>query len=320
MGNGMLNVLISGGAGFIGRWTVKRFLEEGHSVTAIDNLSNGREQNIEEFRQNKKFGFVKTDIANGKSLSKVFSSNSFDLIIHLAAQIEVQQSIDNPETAFNNNILGTYNTLEEARKNKTKVVIIGTCMVYDIANAEKPINENHPTLPKSPYAGSKLASENLAQSYYFGLGLPVVILRPFNTYGPFQKTNMEGGVVSIFIRNELEGKQLRIYGDGEQTRDLLYVEDCADFIYSASTSEKAIGEIINAGTGKDVSINHLARAICKEEKRIIHVPHHHPQAEIIKLQCNASKAKKILGWAPKTNLEEGIGKTRDWIKNYDLKN
>ncbi|HLD88998.1 MAG TPA: SDR family NAD(P)-dependent oxidoreductase [Candidatus Nanoarchaeia archaeon] len=311
-----MNVLITGGAGFIGRWTAKKFLDERNKVTVIDNLSNGREENIKEFRKNRNFKFTMADITNNVELSRIFAEK-FDLIVHLAAQIEVQQSISNPKKPFENNVIGTYNLLEEAKKEKTKIVIIGTCMVYDFANAKKPINEEHPTIPKSPYAGSKLAAENIAESYYHGLGLPVVILRPFNTYGAFQKTNMEGGVVSIFIKNELEGKELSIFGDGEQTRDLLYVEDCAEFIYKASTSEKAVGQTLNAGTGRDITINKLAEIICSDRKRIVHVPHHHPQAEIKKLQCDYSKAKKLLGWMPKTSLEEGIRKTREWIKKND---
>jgi nucleoside-diphosphate-sugar epimerase len=123
---------------------------------------------------------------------------------------------------------------------------------------------------------------------------------------------MEGGVVSIFVNSLLQGQPLKIFGDGAQTRDLLYVEDCADFIVNASFDEKAVGEVINAGSGKDIAIKDLALLICKDPKRMKRVKHHHPQSEIPKLLCNYAKAKEILGWVPKTPLEEE--KTKEWIK------
>jgi nucleoside-diphosphate-sugar epimerase len=217
------------------------------------------------------------------------------------------------------NVNGTFNILEAARnRNKNvKVVLIGTCMVYDLT-ASKAISEEHYLNPKSPYAGSKLAAENLALSYYHAYGLPVVITRPFNTYGPYQKSDMEGGVVSIFVKSLLEGETLNIFGDGTQTRDLLYVEDCAEFIVKAAFTEKAVGEVINGGYGHDIAIKDLALLICKDPKRIKHVKHHHPQSEIPKLLCDYTKAKKFLGgWEPKTSLEEGIDKTKAWIRQTE---
>ncbi len=306
-----MNVLVTGGAGFIGRWTVKRLLDEGYDVFVIDDLSNGREENIAEFFCRPRFhGLTKASITDKDAVASLFSGNSFDVCIHLAAQINVQESLDHPERAYKTNVTGTYYILEECRKRNTKLVLMGTCMVYDLADSSRAICETHPTKPASPYAGSKLAAENLAESYHRGLGLPVVILRPFNTYGPFQKSNMEGGVVSIFVERYLHGETLKIFGDGEQTRDLLYVEDCAEFIVKAAFNERAVGHIINAGLGEDVSINGLAALICPDPSRIEHVKHHHPQAEIQKLVCDSSKAKELLGWEPKTSLEKGIGKVR----------
>jgi UDP-glucose 4-epimerase len=308
-----MKVLVTGGAGFIGRWVVKRFLDEGHEVVALDNFSNGRPENILEFRNNEKFGFVEGDILDKELLGNLFSKK-FDTCIHLAAQIDVQNSIDDPRKSFLANVVGTYSVLELSRLNKTKLVLAGTCMVYDLADSSKPISESHPIKPASPYASTKLAAEELAISFYYAYKHPVVIVRPFNTYGPFQKTNMEGGVVGIFISKALRGEKLRIFGDGKQTRDLLYVEDCADFIFKASTTGQAIGETINAGTGRDISINELAFEISGDEGMIEHVKHHHPQAEIQKLVCDSAKARALLNWEPKTSLREGIAKTTEWIK------
>ncbi len=311
--------LVTGGAGFIGRWIVKNLIQNGKKVVVIDNLSNSIEENLKEFRNHPKFKeFVIQDVRNKKFIEKLFSKYNFNSCFHLAAQIKVQESLEYPERSFENNVIGTYNILEAARKFNTKVILVGTCMVYDLADSNTPISEEHKIKPTSPYAGSKLAAEILALSYYYGYNLPIVILRPFNTYGPFQKANMEGGVVSIFVKRKIKNEKLLIFGDGTQTRDFLYVEDCADYIVKAAECEKCLGEIINAGTGRDISIIDLAKLIVGDEDRIKYIKHHHPQSEIMKLICDNSKAKKLLNWEPKTSLEEGILILENWIRKSDI--
>jgi len=306
--------LVTGGAGFIGRWVVKLLLKMEKEVVVIDNLLNGRKENLNEFKDDPNFKeFLLKDIRSEEIIQDLFKKYEFSTCFHLAAQINIQESLDYPERAFSNNLIGTYNILEGARIFNTKVILIASCMVYDLAESNKPISETHPVKTTSPYAGSKLAAEQIALSYYYGFGLPVVILRPFNTYGPFQKKNMDGGVVSIFINNKLNNEKLLIYGDGTQTRDLLYVEDCAIFIIKASECEKCVGEVINAGTGKDISIKDLGKLIIGDITKIEYGIHHHPQSEIMRLVCNNSKAKKILNWEPKISLSEGILKTEKWI-------
>jgi nucleoside-diphosphate-sugar epimerase len=308
-----MKVLITGGAGFIGRAAVKKFLAEGHSVLAFDDLSNGSKFNLREFSDSPNFEGLKIgNISDIRTVEKTFEDD-FDLCLHLAAQINVQESLDDPDFDFTVNVIGTHNILSQALKKRIKTVIMGTCMVYDVADVDSPIGEDHPVLPRSPYAASKLTAENLALSYYYGLNLPVMVLRPFNVYGPYQKSNTEGGVVSVFIDRNIKGKDLEVYGDGTQTRDLLFVDDCAEFIYTASESEAAVGEIINAGTGSDITINDLALMIARDEGRIKHTKHIHPQSEIKKLLCDYSKAKRLLGWEPKFTLEDGIKVTEEWL-------
>jgi nucleoside-diphosphate-sugar epimerase len=310
-----VKVLVTGGAGFIGRWVVGRLLQDGHKVWVLDDLSNGRKDNIEEFFSVSSFQeFVHGDIKDKELLMKLFR-NKFDICYHLGASINVQDSLDDPQTTFNNDVIGTFNILEECRKSNTKIVFMSTCMVYDKANDKSGITELHPTKPASPYAGSKISGENMVLSYWYGYKLPAVVVRPFNTYGPFQKTGGEGGVVAIFVKQNLEGQALNIYGDGTQTRDLLFVEDCARFVVEAGYSDKVNGEIVNAGLGRDITVNDLAKLICTSEEQIKHVPHIHPQSEIQKLLCNYEKAKRLLGWEPQVSLEEGIKRTEEWIKN-----
>lgn len=332
-----MKILVTGGAGFIGRWVVKKLLELNHNITVIDNLSNGSMDNIKEFIEDKyssKFNFVNGDIKDINVLNIVFRQE-YDIIYHLAASINVQDSIDDPKTTFLNDTVGTFNILEFAKtqmfgKNfrmkgdkvivdnseeihPCKIVFMSTCMVYDIAN-NVGIDELHNTKPNSPYSASKLAAENLVLSYYNTYGLPSVVIRPFNTYGPFQKSNGEGGVVPIFINKALNRNDIDIYGDGNQTRDLLYVEDCAEFVIKAGINNTADGEIINAGTGNDVTINELAKIISRGRSKINHIAHIHPQSEIMKLKCNYDKARRLLNWEPKYTLDQGIKEIEKWLK------
>lgn len=332
-----MNVLVTGGAGFIGRWVVKRLLDDNHRVVALDNLSNGQIENIEEFT-GRDFTFIEGDIKNEPDLDKVFKEK-YDIIYHLGASINVQDSIDDPKTTFYNDTVGTFNIIERAKiqmfgknakmegeqwvldsKEDThpcKVVFMSTCMVYDVADKDG-INESHPTNPVSPYGGSKIAAENMVLSYYNAYKLPTVVIRPFNTYGPFQKTGGEGGVVAIFINNSIAGKDINIYGSGEQTRDLLYVKDCARFVVESGYSNNVNGEIVNAGTGRDVTINELAQIISKNRVNVNHVKHIHPQSEIMKLKCDYTKAKKLIAWEPEYSLEEGIKETEEWITSIKI--
>lgn len=314
-----MNILLTGGAGFIGRWVAKKLLEDGHQIWILDDLSNGREENIAEFRNHEGLkSFIAGDIKDESLLASLFSDVKFDLCYHLGASINVQDSIDDPRTTFNNDTLGTFYVLEQCRKHQVKFVLMSTCMVYDRSHDETGITEQHPIKPASPYAGAKIAAENMVLSYYHAYGLPTVVIRPFNTYGPFQKTGGEGGVVAIFIKKKLNGETLQIYGEGTQTRDLLYVEDCARFVVQTGYADQVNGQIVNAGLGRDIAINDLAKVIVGDESRIEHVPHIHPQSEIQKLLCNYDKAKQLLDWEPQVTLEEGIKRTEDWIKTSHL--
>ena len=322
-----MKVLVTGGAGFIGRWVVKMLLKGGwdhfsflpQRIVVVDNLSNSQKENIENLMSYPGFeAFYHKDLLDVEFLDQLFAKHRFDCVLHLAACINVQESIDNPRHVFDSDVVGTMNLLEKVRPLNIPLVFMSTCMVYDMAGLNGAIDENHPTRCASPYAGAKLAAEQMVQSYHHAYGLPTAILRPFNTYGPYQKTNGEGGVVAIFLEKETTGEDLCIYGDGTQTRDLLYVEDCAEFILRVAFSNQFDGRIYNAGSNKDISINDLANLICRDSSRIRHVPHIHPQSEIAKLLCDNKRAKKIFGWEPRVSLLEGIRRTRKHIENKML--
>jgi UDP-glucose 4-epimerase len=339
-----LNVLVTGGAGFIGRWAVKRLLEDRiGTVTVLDNFSNARPANLAEFAGRDELHLVTGDVAHGAVLDRVWSEHGpFDVVLHLAAQIRVQDSIDNPLPTFHSDVAGTMEVLERCRRQffqsngleygkpfhltavqgklsdaRPRVVFMSTCMVYSRAK-DRAIDELHPTHPASPYAASKIAAETLVLSYHHAYRMATKVLRPFNTYGPFQKRNSEGGVVAIFIARDLAGQPLLVKGEGNQTRDLLYVEDCARFVVTACLSAGGDGEIINAGLGEDIAVCDLARLVSDPSKgghgaRVQFVEHDHPQAEIPKLLCDNAKAARLLHWKPEVGLEEGIRRTRAWI-------
>ena len=335
-----MRALVTGGGGFIGRWVVDRLLKDGHEVLAVDDYSNGRVENLQDFEAHPRMlGAVRGDIKDPGCLAEVFGRGPWDLVLHLAASIHVQKSIDDPEPTFRNDAEGTFRVLEAARRQffqlngldielrrfdfdvdrprlldrRPRVTVMSTCMVFDLAGDEA-IKEDHPYRPASPYAASKIASDMLALSYSHSYGMPVTVVRPFNTYGPYQKSNSEGGVVSIFLKRDIAGEPLLVKGTGTQTRDLLYVEDCADFVVRAALCDAADGQVLNAGTGADVTINELAARCCSTGNRIENVVHDHPQAEIPKLLADASKAKELLGWAATTSLDEGLDRTRRWLR------
>jgi nucleoside-diphosphate-sugar epimerase len=309
-------VVVTGAGGFIGRWVVHELLERGFTVRGMDDLRNGSQRNIAAFDTEDAFEFTTGSVTIRDDVEAVLTEE-VDFCIHLAAEIDVQESLDDPDSHFEANIVGTKHILESCRENEIALGLVGTCMVYDMVESEAGIDESHPVKPASPYAGSKLAAENLAESYYHGYGLPVTIMRPFNTYGPFQKTGMAGGVVSIFTNRDIAGKPLTIYGDGTQTRDLLYVTDCAEFIVEATLSDETTGEILNAGTGTDISINELAELIASEDTEIEHVEHHHPQSEVEKLLCDPTKARSMIDWEPTVSLAEGVSRLREWLKSHE---
>lgn len=337
-----MKALVTGGAGFIGRWVVKKLLDEGHEVMAFDDLSNGRRENVAEFEGAAGYlGLIAGDLKDRLLLEQLFSETTWDCIFHLGASIHVQGSIDEPEVTFRNDVEGTFKILEACRQQyfrlngldvkakrfhldevkeqltdrRPRVAVMSTCMVYAPAAGEAGISEDHPLRPASPYAASKIAADNLALSYFHAYQMPVTVVRPFNTYGPFQKSNTEGGVVSIFLKRDIEGEPLLVKGNGQQTRDLLYVEDCADFVLRAAQTDAAEGDVINAGTGRDIAIGKLAQLITAEGNAIEYVPHDHPQAEIPKLLCNPGKANALLNWRPATPLEEGLSRTRKWLQD-----
>jgi len=301
-----MKTLVTGGAGFIGSHLVDRLIKEGHRVAVIDNLSTGKRENL-----NPKSKFYNVDIRHFK-LSRIFKKERPQIVFHYAAQIDVRKSIENPTEDAKINILGSLNLLEYCKKYKVKKFIFASSVGVYGEPKTLPVNENHPLNPISPYPITKLAIEKYL-NYYQSQGLDFVSLRYSNIYGPRQSSGGEGGVIAIFIDKLLKRERPTIFGDGNQTRDFLYVDDAVE---AAILAIKApTGSIYNVGTNKEITINALSELlsnILKIKIKPIFQPFR--QGEIVNSRIDYSKIKEELGWQPKHSLEKGLQITVDWFK------
>ena len=291
-----MKTLVTGGAGFIGSNLVDKLIEENHRVIIIDNLSTGKEENI-----NPRAELHKLDIRNLKEIEPLFKE--VDVVFHLAAQPRIQPSIVDPLESHSNNVVGTLNVLQASRTAGIKKLIYSASSSAYGDQKKLPLKEDMPTHPKSPYSLFKLIGEYYCKLFNELYGLPTVCLRYFNVYGPRQ--TYEGAyatVIGIFLRQAEAGEPLTIVGDGAQTRDFTHVYDVVRANILAMNSDKVgNGEVINIGAGKNHSINDIAALI---SEKVIHIP---PRpAEVQDTLADNSLAKKLLGWQPEMAIEEGV--------------
>ena len=296
-----MNVLVTGGAGFIGSHVVDLLINNGHKVVIVDNLSKGKKEHL-----HPRATFFDLDICS-PDLDRAFKVG-IDIVIHLAAQINVSFSVENPSFDAKVNILGTLNVLDCCHKNKVKKIIYATSAAEIGEPQHLPITEDDHIAPLSPYGLSKAGGEEYVKWFGKKHGLSYTIVRYANVYGPRQDNSGEGGVIAIFISNCLSKKSLTIEGTGEQTRDFVYVEDVAEA--TTSLLEKGLNKKFNVGSGREISILKLAQII----KNLLHngFPLNFSKkriGDISKSVFSIHKIKKETGWFPKTSLEEGLKKT-----------
>ena len=299
--------MVTGGAGFIGSHLVDKLVEEGKDVVVVDNLTTGKKINL-----NKKAKFIEIDITDS-GISKVFENENFDAVCHFAASTNVRKSVENPLNDIKTNVLGMVNLLEACKKHGIKKVVFSSTGGALYGNTDKlPTLENHPTRPISPYGIDKLAGENFLYYYNKVHGLPVTILRYSNVYGPRQDRKGEGGVVAVFIKQLMEKQTPIINGDGEQTRDFIYVSDIANANALALEQEERNESfnIYNISGGAETSINDLLGIISKKLSVDLK-PEYGPKlkGEILRSCLDNSLATKELNFVPKYNLEKGIDAT-----------
>ena len=304
-----MSALVTGGAGFIGRHVVGELLARGVAVRALDDLSRARPGSLQAFAGRPGYlGLAQGDMADPAALRRGLMG--VDTIYHLAAAVDVGASVHGPDQVVRANVLGALNVLEAARAANLRLVLVSTCHVY--ASAARPLDERAATAPASPYAASKLAGDDLAAGYRRAFGIRHTVVRPFNVYGPWQRGDLEGGVVARFLQAALAERTLDVHGDGAQTRDFLFVEDAARGIVDAA-AETAVGRTLNLATGRETSIRELAALIDDGAGRIRQVPHPHPQAEVERYVGDATRVGNLLGWQPEVALPEGLARTRAWF-------
>ncbi len=295
------NVLVTGGAGFIGSHLVDRLLNDGHHVTVIDNLSTGRLANLEHQKNNPRFKFVKADITDFEQIHQWFKDQA--IVFHLAALADIVPSIVDPRGYYAANVLGTMNVLEASRlKGVGKFVYTASSSCYGIPSpGHYPTAETAPMNAEYPYALTKYLGECTAFHWSKVYRLAVVSLRLFNVYGPRSRTSgTYGAVFGVFLTQKLNGKPYTVVGDGNQTRDFIYVSDVVEAFVAAGSSS-VDQEAFNVGAGKPQSVNKLVSLLGGEK---VHIPKRPGEP-----QCTWSDIRKIrsqLGWQPKVSFEEGV--------------
>lgn len=304
----MKRVLVTGGAGFIGLHVVNNLVKEGYDVLVIDNLITGKIENIRP-----EATFIKVDICSSE-LSYLFQSFKPDVVIHLAAQSSVNFSIKIPKLDAEINIIGTLNILQLSKEYKVnQIIFTSTAAVYGNP-LYSPITEESLLSPLSPYGLSKMSCEKYIQLYQSLYGLPYTILRLSNVYGPGQNHKGESGVISIFIEKMLNNETPVIFGDGKQIRDFIYVEDVANAIVKAIQNKNKNG-IFNISSGIGININGIYELISqkigyKNEPKYVSKK----EGDILESVLDNHKALTTLSWYPKTNIENGIEKTIQYME------
>jgi len=313
-------VLVTGGGGFIGSHLVERLVELGADVTAFVRYNSRNDPGLLEILgdKRKEIRIVSGEIRELETVRKV--TKDAEVIFHLAALVGIPYSYVHPNEVIEVNTIGTLNVLTAVKDlGVRKVVITSTSEVYGTA-ITIPISEKHPKQPQSPYSASKIAADAIALSFYHAFELPVAIVRPFNTFGPRQS---DRAIIPTLIGQALTKRVIEV-GNTKPTRDFTFVTDTVEGFIKVAESDSSVGEEINLGSGREISVGDLAEkiaALCGRDVQIVPSKERFRPAksEVARLLGDASKAGKMLGWEPKKKFEEGLKLTIEWIKkNLDM--
>ena len=304
-----MKVLVTGGAGFIGSHLMRRLKENNIAAAALDNLSVGSRDNLLDGME-----LIAADVLSPE-LNSIVAAGQFDAIVHLAGQTMVNRSIDKPDFDAQQNILGTVNVLEAARKNGIdRVIFASTAAAYgNVSETDLPVKESQELLPMSFYGLSKVTVERYLELYHEVYGLDYVILRFANVYGERQGDSGEGGVISIFARSIAKGQDITIFGDGEQTRDFVYAGDIAAGIIAALTT-KEVNAAYNLSTQTETSLRELVSILSGLAGRKI-IPRYDAErpGDIYRSMLSNARARRGLNWQPVVSLEEGLRLTYNYF-------
>lgn len=304
-----MKILITGGAGFQGSHLSEALLKDGHTVAILNTLSDNAKKNIAHFT--KDVDVIWGSITDPEIVTK--SVRGHDVVFHLAAHINVDESLKHPLDFYHGNVLGTHNVLHAAIEHNARVILASTCEVYgdghDIKENET-IAENAEMRPNSPYAASKAAADRMAHAYHKSFGVDVTIVRPFNVFGERQKSGLYGALIPILVGRALRKEPLTIFGSGAATRDFSHVSDVVAGYRMILNSSDLKGEAINLASGKNTSVKDIAEYIAKK----LNVPiNHGPErpGEVMRFPADITKATKK-GYSPRTDIWKGIDRYIDW--------
>lgn len=315
-----MQILVTGGAGFIGGHLAERFVRSGHDVTVLDTLEpfydvGIKERNIEVAREVAKRGdgsyeFVRGSVTDREQVINLVSD--VDFVYHQAAQAGVRTSVDQPRKVHDINVTGTVNVLEAARKEGvTRLVNASSSSVYGKPEY-LPYDEEHPTTPVSPYGASKLSGEHYVRVYNEVYGLPTVSLRYFTVYGPRMRPNM---AFTNFVSRCLHGGPPVIYGDGQQTRDFTYVKDVVDANETLLTTDAADGEVLNVGSGERITIEELATVIRDEIDSGLDIEYDEArEGDAEHTHADVTKTRKFLDYEPSVSITDGARRFVEWYQ------
>ena len=304
--------LVTGGAGFIGSHLVEALLAQGRRVKVLDNLSTGKLSNLESVRP--QITFIQGDIRDAGTLNAAVRET--EVVFHLAAKVSVPWTVEYPVASAEVNELGTLAVLQAARRNGVRrVVFASSCAVYG-DDPRLPKREEMVPRPQSPYAVQKLAGELYARLYHGQYGLETVCLRYFNVYGPRQDPGSPySGVISIFLTRAAEKKAPAIYGDGNQSRDFVFVQDVVQANLLAADADQASGRVFNVGCGSFVQINHLWERIGQMTGLTLKPTYMDARpGDVLLSVAGIGLAKTVLGFAPQCSFETGLALTYDWYR------
>ena len=314
------SVLVTGGAGFIGSHLCDALLEKGASkVVCLDNFFLGKMENLSEAVKHENFVLYRDDARNFGVLQAILEREQVEVIFNMAT-IALNYSFFNPFDAYMVNV-EIANTLLQLMKVGAFHTLIHTSSSEAYGTAQySPMDENHPTDPTTPYAAGKAAADLMVHSFAKISNLDIAIIRPFNNYGPRQNAvGPLAGIIPATARRIKNGGKPVIQGDGEQTRDFVFVKDTVKGLIAAYENEASRGQIINLGTGKDISMNSLLRGICKYMGYSGEWEHQPERTSDVKKLCaDVRKAKKLLGYVPDTDFSVGIKETLDWYIGNDM--
>ena len=310
------SVLVTGGAGFIGSHLVDRIVREAPgNLVVIDNLFLGKEENLRQARQAfPSLKFYRQDASEYEATKRIISSEAVEVVFNLAVA-PLPTSLERPRWTVENNVATTTVVCELLREGYYRTLIhFSSSEAYGSAQYI-PMDEKHPLLPSTPYAASKIAGDHVALSYYKTFGVDVAILRPFNNFGPRQNEGAYAGVIPIVFGRALRGEPVIIYGDGEQTRDFIFVREVADAAVRIYEEPATRGQILNIATGHELSINRLVRAIFEIINQEVPIGYEACRPGDVRRHCgDIDLARKLIGFEPQVKIEAGLVETVAWYQ------